>query len=355
MKVEELALEMWLRLPLSVRTSGAAQMIKRGALKVLRRPAATVVPPSTSPAPIADARPAPPAAPRVIRTLPELDEMLKRLDDAALVSDDELRRGFQTFVMDLQLGLPSDPYSPEYRARVFELYQFLRGESYELSAESTIFDYDAAVVAPFPYSTGSAQTVGDQLLAVGHIVKTMALPPGSRVLELGPGWGNTTLALAQMGHHVTAVDIDPSFCNLIAERASRMGVEIDVRQGDFSSVETIDSTFDAVLFFESFHHSADHLHLLEQLDRIVAPGGSLVFAAEPVSDTLPAPWCLRLDGESLWAIRRNGWFELGFQERYFVQTLERFGWTTTKSACTDTPWGLIFVARRATAHPLAAR
>jgi 2-polyprenyl-3-methyl-5-hydroxy-6-metoxy-1,4-benzoquinol methylase len=229
---------------------------------------------------------------------------------------------------------------------VFELYHFLRGEGYDTSAESTPFDLASAVTAPFPYSTGSAQTVGNQLLAVGHIVKVMDLPTGSRVLELGPGWGNTTLALAQMGHHVTAIDIDPSFCQLINARASRAGVEIDVRQGDFSSVSTLELTFDAVLFFESFHHSSDHLGLLEQLDRIVAPGGALVFAAEPISDALPAPWCLRLDGESVWAIRKNGWFELGFQERYFRDTLERFGWTAAHSVCADTPWGSVFVARR---------
>jgi protein-L-isoaspartate O-methyltransferase len=202
------------------------------------------------------------------------------------------------------------------------------------------------VVAPFPYSTGSAQTVGNQLMAIGHIIKTMDLPPASRVLELGPGWGNTTLALAQMGHHVTAVDIDPSFRDLITERARRAGVEIDVRVGDFSSAYDLGTTFDAILFFESFHHSADHLTLLQRLDRVVAPGGMLVFAAEPISDGLPAPWCLRLDGESLWAIRKNGWFELGFQERYFLETLDRFGWTTTHSTCADTPWGSVFIARR---------
>jgi 2-polyprenyl-3-methyl-5-hydroxy-6-metoxy-1,4-benzoquinol methylase len=272
--------------------------------------------------------------------------MLAGLDEAAQVSDDELRRGFQTFVMDLELNLPRDPYSPEYRDRVFELYHFLRGATYDTSAESTPFDLDAAVVAPFPYSTGSAQTVGNQLLAIGHIIKTMDLPTGSRVLELGAGWGNTTLALAQMGHQVTAIDIDPSFCKLIGERASRVGIEVDVRQGDFSSVQTLDSTFDAVLFFESFHHSSDHLGLLKLLDEVIAPDGVIVFAAEPISDSLPAPWCLRLDGESVWAIRKNGWFELGFQERYFRETLKRLGWTVSHSVCTDTPWGSIFLARR---------
>jgi hypothetical protein len=34
---------------------------------------------------------------------------------------------------------------------------------------------------------------------------------------------------------------------------------------------------------------------------------------------------LRLDGESLYQIRNNGWLELGFKEDYFVQLLESNG------------------------------
>ena len=101
----------------------------------------------------------------------------------------------------------------------------------------------------------------------------MDLPTGSRVLELGPGWGNTTLALAQMGHHVTAIDIDPGFCELVGTSMPVGPASRSMSAKATSRRDTLESTFDAVLFFESFHHSSDHLGLLKQLDRIVAPGG----------------------------------------------------------------------------------
>lgn len=82
------------------------------------------------------------------------------------------------------------------------------------------------------------------------------------------------------------------------------------------------------------------------MDHLVADGGKLVFGAEPISDALPAPWCLRLDGESLWQIRRRGWLELGFQEQYFTGTLQRFGWTAERFECGETPFGVVFVAHR---------
>jgi 2-polyprenyl-3-methyl-5-hydroxy-6-metoxy-1,4-benzoquinol methylase len=283
---------------------------------------------------------------RLIRSVEELDEMMDRLDQAARLSDDELRRLFPTFAMQLELELPDDPYSEAYRERVFELFQLVRGEAYDPSNERTTFDLEASVAAPFPYGTQSADTVGNQLMAIGHLIKTMALPPGSQLLELGCGWGNVSLALAQMGHHVTAIDIDPSMVELVRERARRLGVSVEVHIGDFASASELGRQFDAVLFVASFHHAHDHLALLRSIDRVVSDEGKLVFAAEPISDALPAPWCLRLDGESLWQIRRRGWLELGFQERYFLETLELFGWKAERSVCDDTPFGVVFVARR---------
>lgn len=283
---------------------------------------------------------------RVVRSIEELDEMMERLDEAARASDDELRRLFPTFAMDLELELPDDPYSEAYRERVLELFQLVRGERHDPSNERTPIDLDTCVAAPFPYATQSAETVGNQLMAIGHLIKTMALPPRTAVLELGCGWGNVALALAQMGHEVTAIDIDPNMAALVRERARRLGVSVEVHTGDFAAAIDLERQFDAVLFVASFHHASDHLGLLRSMDRVVAEGGRLVFAAEPISDALPAPWCLRLDGESLWQIRRRGWLELGFQERYFLETLDRFGWTAERAVCDGTPFGVVYVARR---------
>jgi protein-L-isoaspartate O-methyltransferase len=272
--------------------------------------------------------------------------MLAALDKAGAISDDELRRAFQTFRMELDIDLPADPFSEEYRQKVFELYEWLHGRPYAPQNEATPFDVDTAADSPFPYATHSAQTVGNHLIAVGHVIRTLDLAPGSKVLEFGAGWGNTTVALAQMGHRVTVIDIEPRFVELIGARAQRVHADIDARVGDFSMISQLDDRYDAVLFFESFHHCPDHLALLAGLDRVVKPGGRVLFAAEPITESFPQPWCLRFDGESMWAIRRNGWLELGFKESYFLEALGRFGWSAEIALCSDTPWGVIYVARR---------
>lgn len=283
---------------------------------------------------------------RRVSSLSELDIILDELDQAAKISDDELRKTFTTFEMEFSLDVPNDPYSSEYRDRQFGIYEHLHGKPYSFTNEVTSFDVADSASHPFPYYTESPHTVGNHLIAIGHLIRTLDLPAKSSILEFGPGWGNTTVALARMGYKVTAVDIEKNFVDLIHERAKRKELNIEAIQGDFQLVHEVNRKWDAVLFFECFHHCADHLSLIDGLDRIVKPGGRVVFAAEPITDAFPIPWGFRLDGESLWAIRKHGWCELGYQESYFKDMMRRYGWKLSKHVCSETPWGVVFVATR---------
>jgi 2-polyprenyl-3-methyl-5-hydroxy-6-metoxy-1,4-benzoquinol methylase len=283
---------------------------------------------------------------RVIKTLEELDAVLKEADAAVAVSDDALRKLFGTFTMEFPDELPKDPYCPEYYRKQFALYERLTGKKYSSDNEESIFHVEDAERRPFPFYTGSPGTVGNHLIAIGHLIKTMNLHEGSSILEFGPGWGNTTIFLARMGYKVTAVDIENRFVKLIEKRARNKQLEVESLMGDFQFVHKTSRKWDAVLFFECFHHCADHRHLIEGLDRVLSPGGKIIFAAEPITDDFPIPWGFRLDGESLWAIRNFGWCELGFQESYFRDLMNKNGWSLAKHVCTETPWGTIFIAER---------
>jgi len=283
---------------------------------------------------------------RTLETLEELDRVLDDCEAAAAVSDDALRSAFTSFQM-LPSPPPADPFSQAFRAHQLDVYRWIAGRDYTLKNEETSFDVADAMRQPFPYSTGSCKTVGEQLMAIGYLMNRIDLAPGSSVLEFGPGWGNTTLALAQTGMAVTAVDIEARFCELIRQRASLSGVDVDVVHSDFMWVEQTDKTYDVVLFFECFHHCADHLRLLRGLHRVLKPGGRIMFCAEPVYAEFPQPWGLRLDGQSLWSIRRFGWMELGFSEHYFQQALALTGWRAGCTVSSDVPWMTIWTARDA--------
>jgi SAM-dependent methyltransferase len=275
---------------------------------------------------------------QTLRSLAELDEKLRECDRAEAISDDRLRALFATFRMEPPAGLPADPFAPEYSAMQRDLYRQIAGKDYTTANEVTVFDVAGALRRPFPYATGSCATTGEQFILMGSVLGRMALAPGSRVLEMGAGWGNTTLVLAELGHSVTAVDIEPRFCELIRRRAAQRNLPITVVNADFLWVEEVSERFDAVLFFESFHHSADHMRLLRALHQVLTPEGRIFFGGEPITTSLGYPWGLRLDGQSLWSIRKQGWLELGFSERYFSEALARTGWFARKHGAGATVW-----------------
>jgi len=155
----------------------------------------------------------------------------------------------------------------------------------------------------------------------------MDVPAGGEILEMGVGWGNTTLALAMLDFKVTALDIEERYLEVIRLRAEMHDTpNIDRVHSDFLWVERTDRQFDAVIFFESFHHCREFERLLRGLHRVVKPGGKVYFAAEPINRYFEQPWCVRLDGQSLLVARRNGWMELGFHSDFFMQLLRRTGW-----------------------------
>ena len=253
-------------------------------------------------------------------------------------SDTALRAAFAGFEGAFVLDHPADPFSDAYRHFQMGLYERFARRKYTLVNEATPFDVDASVTRPFPFSSASPVTAGQHLGAVSFLLRCLRLQPGARILEFGPGWGNTTIALAQLGFAVTAVDIDPKFCDLLRRRAAQQSVAIDVVNADFLWVEQVERSFDAIIFFECFHHCADHLRLLAALHNAAHPETLVYFGAEPILPDYPIPWGLRMDGEALWAIGTHGWLELGFREAYFRSALNRTGWTGRLSRSADLPW-----------------
>jgi protein-L-isoaspartate O-methyltransferase len=261
-------------------------------------------------------------------TLAELDAQLEEAATLFAVSEDAARDFLRGFHMDPPPGRPEDPFSDAYREWVWALYHEVSGRSeYSIANEASPFDLEEAVATPYPYSTGSTTVVGEELVARGFIVSTLGLEPPARIVEFGSGWGNLTVDLATMGFEVTAVEVEDRFCDL-TERRNRAGDRLTVVRGGMLEFTTA-TPFDAAIFYESFHHCADHGEMLRRLADIVRPGGRVLWAGEPVAP-MAYPWGLRLDGYSLWSTRTHGWLELGFDEGYFAQILERTGWRASR-------------------------
>ena len=265
-----------------------------------------------------------------LNSLEELDSAINHADQMAKISDEAMRKHLSRFSYNMldASAWAGNPFSSEYTSKVIEEYERISGRSRSLDNEHTDFDFDSAVVKPFPFSTKSPVVVADHFIQIAHLIRILGLSEGV-VADLGPGWGNTTEMLARLGLEVWAVDINKDFIELIKTRAKSNGLNIRTITGDFSAVKATPE-LDGAVFFESFHHCLEHIDLLNILRRKMKDGGVIAFAGEPIVRGYFAPWFLRPDGMSVWSIRKFGWLELGFDEDYFLEILLRTGWAPSR-------------------------
>lgn len=277
-----------------------------------------------------------------------VDEALRFAALARNKSENDFLQALRSFWMDF----PSisqgqlDPHSADYANHWFTVYEALAGKKYEIKSEGFEFDVEYYSSHPYPFCTESPQVVSQHIMAIGHIIGALSLPPKASILEMGAGWGNTSLILAQMGYDVTVVDINRKYGELIRNRSHGLGVNIQYECLGFDEVLSLGKKFDCVLFFESFHHSHDHLKLLDIVYLILNSGGILALAGEPLNERLPYEWGLNPAGEALWQIRTHGWLELVFRESYLLKTLQIKGFSVQKHEMHGNPVGTTFVCER---------
>jgi 2-polyprenyl-3-methyl-5-hydroxy-6-metoxy-1,4-benzoquinol methylase len=271
----------------------------------------------------------------------EVDLIARLLNE----DSDTYQRALNDFWLDIQ-PIAAEPASEGYKRWVMDTYALIANRSaYNVSSEETTYDLDSYVRRPVPYAGGNAKAIGDMLMAVGHVMHAMDLEPESSILEFGFGWGNTTVQLAMSGYKVTGIDIAPNFVEMVRRRTGALDLEADLRVGSFFDAETIDQQFDAVLFFECFHHCSDHIRLLKAIPRILKPGGKLVLAGETINNSLPYPWGINPDGQAVYCIRQFGWLELSFRENYILDLLDELEWNVEKHNFINA-MGVTYIATR---------
>ena len=116
--------------------------------------------------------------------------------------------------------------------------------------------------------TGGAQAFIDRL----------AYPPGTRVLDVACGTGNTAIPLARAGAVVTGVDIAPNLLEQARANAAGQKLSIQFDEGDAEQLPYPDASFDAVvtMFGAMFAPRPDVV--ASELARVLRPGGRLAMA-----------------------------------------------------------------------------
>ena len=128
---------------------------------------------------------------------------------------------------------------------------------------------------------GRDQTVQKLVKALGSLPER----PFGDALEIGSGTGYFSLNLMQESviGRLVATDVSTGMLSSLNATAASLGLadRVETRQADAEKLPFEDESFDLVLGHAVLHHIPDLAKAFSEFDRVLRPGGAIVFCGEP--------------------------------------------------------------------------
>ncbi len=119
--------------------------------------------------------------------------------------------------------------------------------------------------------------------ALAHLVEDHAQDRRLRVIEPGIGTGRVAIAALAGGHHVVGVDVSRSMLRELHGKLARVGaapVHASLVQSDARALPFADAVFDLAILASVLYLVDDWRSALDDLCRVVRPGGSILLVFE---------------------------------------------------------------------------
>jgi SAM-dependent methyltransferase len=141
---------------------------------------------------------------------------------------------------------------------------------------------------------------------VAQMAEKAGITAETRVLDMGAGYGGAARWLAKTyGCRVTCLNLSEVENERNREKNRDQGLDdlVDVVDGSFENMPLQDNAFDLVWSQDAFLHSGDRRAVVGEIDRVLVPGGQVVFtdpmAADGADTSALSPILARLHLDSL--------------------------------------------------------
>ncbi len=146
------------------------------------------------------------------------------------------------------------------------------------SKESSLdYRFDTRVARDYDVLRGHPAEVS---LDIGRAIAS-CFEPDARILEIGVGTGRIALPVAAAGCQVFGVDLSSEMLSALGQRLQRdKDLRIHLAQADIRALPFGEDVFDGAMAVHVLHLVSDWASVLEQVSRLVRPGGVLVLGRD---------------------------------------------------------------------------
>lgn len=206
------------------------------------------------------------------------DDLAGVLTEFARSMDNLIPRSLQWFRPIAVVRQPRSQFNSRQQARqnISEHYD-LSNELFAQFLDETL-TYSSALFDTLPATR--SQLAQAQRRKIDRLLDSARVGPGSRVLEIGTGWGELCIRAAARGAHIRSVTLSSEQQQLARERVAAAGLSDRVRV-DLCDYRDVDGCYDAVVSVEMIEAVGFHFWstYFKALDRLVAPGGRVSLQA----------------------------------------------------------------------------
>ena len=174
--------------------------------------------------------------------------------------------------------------TPDGARRNIEAHYDLSNEMFQQFLDPTL-SYSSALFQTQETPPSLADLEAAQLRKVDAILDSAGVVAGSRVLEIGTGWGTLAIRAAERGARVTTVTLSVEQADLAQQRVDAAGVgdRVDIAVRDYRAQ---DGRFDAIVSVEMVEAVGEEYWptYFAKIDALLAPGGRAAIQAILIAD-----------------------------------------------------------------------
>jgi cyclopropane-fatty-acyl-phospholipid synthase len=111
-----------------------------------------------------------------------------------------------------------------------------------------------------------------------YCISSCGMRRGTRVLEVGPGWGAFTAYAAERGIHITGLTNSVKSYEYNLSLGDKLGLDWEMIRGDFLEFRP-PHQFDAVVLMGIMEHLPDYPRVMQKFREVLKPGGTVYIDA----------------------------------------------------------------------------